>query len=322
MTPKGQDLTDRGPTDQSPILIAGQTASGKSGLALRIAGETDGVIINADSMQVYEELQILSARPTRDEMQGIPHLLFGHVPASTPYSVGHWLADIEPVLENVRQQGKTPIIVGGTGLYFKALLHGLSPVPDIPPAIRDKWRQRALDPAFDLHASLKDADPDMAERLLPGDRQRLARALEVHEATGRSLAYWQQQQPKTGLLDEKNTVKLVIGIDRAELYARCDRRFDQMMERGALDEVEKLLTLNLPSSLPSMRALGVPPLCAFLSGAISLQQAVERAKTETRQYAKRQNTWLKSNMITWKEVQLKQTERNDAEILANIKNRP
>jgi tRNA dimethylallyltransferase len=302
---------------QGPILIAGQTASGKSGLALKIAKIIDGVIVNADSMQVYEELQILSARPFIKEMQGLPHRLYGHVNASTPYSVGHWLDDIKPLLKEIIDQGQRPVIVGGTGLYFKGLLEGLSPVPDIPDEIRSKWRQRALDNTVDLHQILAKLDPEIAKRLRSSDRQRLARALEVIEGTGKSLLYW-QGQPEQGLLDPENTVKLVMDIERPELYARCDRRFDEMVDKGAIDEVEKLLDLKLPDTLPCMRALGVRPLGNFLQGRLTKNEAIEKAKTETRQYAKRQSTWLKSNMITWNHVNPKDLESNQDSFLSFI----
>ncbi len=288
---------------QGPILIAGQTASGKSGLALELAQEHDGVIINADSMQVYRELQILTARPRLDEMQNIPHRLYGYINADTPYSVGQWLQDVESELAHIKKSGKRAIIVGGTGLYFKTLLEGLSPVPEIPSEIRLKWRTRALHPDADLHKQLQRLDPAMAERLLPSDLQRLARALEVVEATGKSLAYW-QAQPEKALLHPDQAEKIMINIDRAELYKRCDQRFEQMMQNGALTEVENLLRLNLPPTLPVLRALGVRPLGAFLRGESSQDEAIERAKTETRQYAKRQNTWLKSNMIAWNAISL------------------
>ena len=308
MTPKGQ----------GPILIAGQTASGKSGFALQIAEKIDGVIVNADSMQVYRELQILTARPTKEDMQGVPHHLYAHVAASTPYSVGHWLEDIQKTLLEIADSERRAIIVGGTGLYFKALLEGLSPVPEICNDIRDKWRQHALDPSVDLHAILAKQDPPMAERLLPSDRQRLARALEVVEGTGKSLLYWQSQQPDRGLLSPEKTTKLVIDINRAELYARCDQRLDWMVENGALEEVQNLLSLGLPSTLPSMRALGVRPFAAYLANNMSKDQALEKAKTETRQYAKRQGTWLRSNMITWNRINLKDSQSLYRVLLSHI----
>ena len=288
---------------QEPILIAGQTASGKSALAVELARQHDGIIINADSMQVYRQLHILTARPTEKEMQGVEHRLYGHIEAWTAYSVGQWLQDVERELTRARQKKKRPVIVGGTGLYFKALLEGLSPVPDISEKIRDEWRSRALDPSFDLHTALQERDPTMAERLRPSDRQRLARALEVFEETGKSLLHW-QNQPEKPLLDPDRTEKICLQIDRPTLYERCDRRFDQMMQNGALEEVKNLLALNLPTTLPAMRALGVPPLAACLQGKITKEEAVERAKTQTRQFAKRQNTWLKSNMISWNHLEL------------------
>ncbi|MCP4932735.1 MAG: tRNA (adenosine(37)-N6)-dimethylallyltransferase MiaA [bacterium] len=303
---------------QGPILIAGQTTSGKSGLALKLAHELDGVIVNADSMQIYEELQILSARPSKEEMQGLPHKLYGHIKARTPYSVGHWLLEIETTLNDIANEGKRAIIIGGTGLYFKALLEGLSPVPEIFDHFRDKWRQRALDPTYDLHARLKLDDPEMAERLMPSDRQRLARALEVINGTGKSLLYWQKQPNKGGLINADECVKLAIYVERADLYARCDQRFDEMISAGAIDEVSRLLDLQLPSTLPSMRALGVRPLAAFLAGDYSIKDAVEKAKTETRQYAKRQSTWLKSNMITWKSINLKEMQRKEVDLFSLI----
>lgn len=302
---------------QGPILIAGQTASGKSGLALKLAQSVNGVIVNADSMQVYRELQILTARPDQAEMAGIEHTLYGHVGARTPYSVGHWLDDVEQVLKEITEQGKRAIIVGGTGLYFKGLLEGLSPVPDISGEIRDKWRQQALDQSVDLHAALMELDPEMADRLRSTDRQRLARALEVVEGTGKSLLHW-QKQPEISLLAPETTVKFVIDIERPELYARCDQRFDGMIEKGAIEEVKKLLDLQLPPTLPSMRALGVRPLSAFLAGEITKPEAIEKAKTETRQYAKRQSTWLKSNMIAWNRVNLKDMKSFGADLLAII----
>ncbi len=307
-------MTSKG---QGPILLAGQTASGKSDLALQIAEHVDGVIVNADSMQVYRELQILTARPTLDEMGNIPHELYGHVAAETPWSVGRWLDDMASVLKDIQKQGKRAIITGGTGLYFKALLEGLSPVPEIAPEIREKWRQRASDPDFNLHRVLAERDPEMAGQIRPQDRQRLARALEVIDQTGQSLLYW-QQQPDIALLDPDKTTRLVMEIDRDRLYERCNKRFDRMMDRGALDEVEALLNLNLSSTLPVMRALGVRPLAAYLSGNLSKTEAVEKAKAETRQYAKRQSTWIRGNMISWNKVVLKDMKTCAADFFSII----
>ncbi len=282
-----------------PILIAGPTASGKSGLALLLAERLGGVVINADSMQVYRELRLLTARPAREDEARAPHALYGFVGAAEAYSAGRYAADAARAIGDARAAGRVPIIVGGTGLYFKALLEGLSPVPQIPPEVRAHWRgQAAARPPAELHALLAQRDPEMAARLMPTDPQRIVRALEVLESTGRSLAAW-QREPGTPVLDEAATTRLLVLPDRAVHAAAIDARFDAMMAAGALDEVRALLALGLSDELPAMRALGVAPLAAHLAGAISLEAAVAAAKAETRQYAKRQMTWLRRNMISW-----------------------
>ena len=294
-----------------PILIAGPTASGKSALALRIAEAVGGVVINADAMQVYRELPILSARPSREDEARAPHWLYGHVAASDAYSTGRYIIDVTAALAEARAKNLRPIIVGGTGLYFKALLEGLSPVPAIPDAVRAHWRGEAQRlGAQALHKTLHTRDPEMAERLSPSDKQRLTRALEVLDATGLSLAHW-QRQPGTPVLAETETVRLVMRPDRTELLARCDARFDMMMADGALDEVRALLEANLDPKLPAMGALGVAPLAAHIRGEAELAEAGARAKLETRQYVKRQLTWLKRNMISWNIVQQIDLERKD-----------
>jgi tRNA dimethylallyltransferase len=287
-------------SQERPILIAGPTASGKSKLALELAERHGGVIINADSMQVYRELSVLTARPTSEETAQVPHRLYGHVAASDAYSVGRWIADVAVALDEARASGRRPIIVGGTGLYFKALLEGLSPIPLIPEAVRAHWRAEAqrLGPA-ELHAVLAAKDAVMAARLRPTDPQRVTRALEVLEATGRSLDHW-QRQPGQPLLDPDNTDRLVVTMDREALYARCDRRFEVMLGTGALDEVRTLAALGLDAQLPAMRAIGVRPLLLLLAGQIGRDEAVAQAQAETRQYVKRQLTWIKSNMSAWK----------------------
>jgi len=298
----------------SPILIAGPTASGKSALALRMAEALGGVVINADAMQVYRELPILSARPTAEDEARAPHRLYGHVPAAVAYSTGRYLADVAVALAEARAQRQRPIVVGGTGLYFKALLEGLSPVPPIPEGVRTHWRAfAAAEGAAALHAMLATRDPEMAGRLSPTDTQRLTRALEVIDATGRSLADW-QRQPGSPLLTEADTVRLVLRPERDWLMARCDARFDAMMAMGALDEVAALQAAGLDPKLPAMGALGVAPLLAYLRGEVRLKQAVERAKLDTRQYVKRQTTWLKRNMMSWNVVQKDDLQRNDRSI--------
>lgn len=283
-------------------LIAGPTASGKSTLALDIAQANGGLIVNADSMQVYRELRILTARPSEEDEARAPHRLYGHRPAAEAYSVAGWLRDVAPLIAEARAGGSRLIFVGGTGLYFKALLVGLSPVPDIPQAIRERWRAeaRAVGAAA-LHAVLSERDPAMAAQLRPSDPQRIARALEVLDATGVSLWAWQQREGKV-LLTADEVEKLFVSQPREVLYARCDARFDAMMAAGALDEVRRLRDMQLDPALPAMRALGVRPLMAHLNGELDLNAALEEAKMETRRYAKRQLTWSRSNMITWNDV--------------------
>jgi tRNA dimethylallyltransferase len=287
----------------SAILIAGPTASGKSALALRLAGDRNGVIVNADSMQVYGGLTVLTARPDGADLARAPHRLYGFVAATDAYSVGRWLADVAEVVADAGAAGRTPIVVGGTGLYFLALLEGLSPVPEIPADIRAHWRGVALDVgAADLHAHLASKDPEMAARLSPSDAQRVTRALEVLDATGRSLADW-QRQPGVPVLAAEDCERLVVSPPRDVLHARANQRFDAMMNGGALDEVRALAALGLSSELPVMRALGVRPLIDLLDGRLSEPEAVEQAKAETRQYQKRQLTWLRRQMSAWKLVE-------------------
>jgi tRNA dimethylallyltransferase len=286
-------------THLRPILIAGPTASGKSALAMTLARERGGVIINADSMQVYDELQILSARPTAEEMGAVPHRLYGHVGMAEGYSVGRFVREAETVLAELAAEGRVPIFVGGTGLYMKALLEGLSPIPAIPPAIREHWRAEADRlGASKLHRKLADMDPGTAARLSPTDPQRIVRALEVFEATGRPLWEW-QNEPGTPVLKEDQTERLIILPERETLYARSDARFDRMMELGALEEARRIAGLDLEPSLPGMRALGLRPLMAHLEGRVSLDAAVEEGKAETRRYIKRQATWISGNMKSW-----------------------
>ena len=302
------------------ILIAGPTASGKSGLALAIAREFDGVVVNADASQVYQELQIISARPSLEEMQDVPHKLYGHVSGATAYSTGAWLVDITQVLKDLEVANRRAIIVGGTGLYFQALLKGLSNIPKIDEDIRTFWRQEAdrLE-SGELHKVLQDKDPVMARRLDPSDTQRVVRALEVVESTGRSLYLW-QQDTGPGLLDLSQTVPFVLQFDRQVLYQRIDERFAQMVDLGGLEEVKALLGYGFDEGLPIMRALGVPELTNYLKGEISLDEAIDQAAQQTRRYAKRQLTWLRRNMISWDSVHTQQTETELRNIFAKIYN--
>lgn len=290
------------------ILIAGPTASGKSALAIRLAQRHRGVVINADSRQVYRELSILTARPGLQDLQAAPHRLYGYVGGGEPYSVGRWLADVQQALAACWQSGDMPIVTGGTGLYFKALLEGLAPIPGVPHEVRVHWRAEAKRlGAVALHALLAARDPHTAARLAPGDTQRLTRALEVLEATGRGLSDW-QLQPGTPLVTETEALRLVVSPSREEAHARADARFDAMMAGGALQEAQALAALGYAADAPVMRALGVAPLLEAAQGRMPIETAVCRAKAETRQYIKRQETWFKRNMIAWRWLETKDVE--------------
>jgi len=284
-------------TTDHAIVIAGPTAGGKSAFALDLAERRGGMIINADSMQVYRELRILTARPGEAEQARAPHRLYGIRSGAEPYSVGQWLDDAACALDEARESNLTPIFVGGTGLYFKALFEGLSPVPEIPADIRAYWRERGrIETSAAMHGLLAERDPEAAAQLRPSDTQRVVRALEVIEATGHSLLAWQR---KTGapLLSERDTEKFVIAPQRETLYRACDMRAERMLGEGAIEEVASLLRLGLEGSLPIMRAIGVRPLSAYLRGEIDLDTARIRLQIETRRYAKRQRTWGRRNMI-------------------------
>jgi tRNA dimethylallyltransferase len=288
-----------------PILIAGPTASGKSGLALALARRLGGTVVNADSMQVYRELRVLTARPTPEDEASAPHALYGFLSGAEAYSAGRYAADAARAIAAARAEGRVPIVVGGTGLYFKALLEGLSPIPASDPEVRAFWRAEAeRRPAAELHALLARRDPDMAGRLMPTDRQRIVRALEVLESTGRSLAEW-QREPGRPVLAEAGTVRLLVLPERQAQAAAIEARFDAMLAAGALDEVASLLRLGFSRELPIMRALGVAPLAAHLEGALAPEEAAAIAKADTRKYAKRQLTWLGRNMIAWKVAESK-----------------
>jgi tRNA dimethylallyltransferase len=278
------------------ILIAGPTASGKSALALALAEKLGGTIINADSMQVYRDLRIITARPTPKEEARVPHRLYGHVDAAENYSVGRWCTEVAEVLAATRREGHPAIVVGGTGLYFSALTRGLAAVPPIPAQIRNEVRARlASDGAEALHADLTRRDPAMAARLMPGDRARVTRALEVILATGRSLLLWHEAN-MPARVDAALAAKVFLMPDRDALLRRVEARFDAMMAAGALDEVRALAARRLDPNLPAMKAHGVPWLIRHLNGEIALAEAAEGGKRETRQYTKRQATWFRNQL--------------------------
>jgi tRNA dimethylallyltransferase len=276
------------------VLIAGPTASGKSALALALAEKLGGAIINADSMQVYRDLRIITARPTPEEEAGAPHLLYGHVDAAENFSVGRWCTEVADVLAATKCEAA--IIVGGTGLYFNALTRGLAAVPPIPAQIRNAVRARlASDGAEALHAELKRRDPAAAARLMPGDRSRVTRALEVVLATGRSIVQWHEANMPASV-DAACAAKIFLMPDRDALLRRIDARFDAMMAAGALDEVRALAARHLDPSLPAMKAHGVPWLIRHLNGEIALAEAVAGGKRDTRRYTKRQATWFRNQL--------------------------
>jgi tRNA dimethylallyltransferase len=276
------------------ILIAGPTASGKSALALALAEKLGGVIINADSMQVYRDLRIITARPTPEEEARAPHRLYGHVDAAENFSVGRWCTEAAAALATTKREAA--IVVGGTGLYFNALTRGLAAVPPIPAQIRNAVRGRlASDGAEALHAELTRRDPAAAARLMPGDRSRVTRALEVVLATGRSIVQWHEANMPASV-DAARAAKIFLMPDRAALLRRIDARFDAMMAAGALDEVRALAARHLDPNLPAMKAHGVPWLIRHLSGEIALAEAVAGGKRDTRRYTKRQATWFRNQL--------------------------
>ena len=293
-------------TPITAVLIAGPTASGKSALAARLAARLGGAVVNADSMQVYRDLEILTARPRAQELACARHLLFGHVDGAVNYSVGRYLADAEATLAGLRAQNLLPIFVGGTGLYFKALTQGLSDIPKVPEEIRAAVRARAEGrSAAALHAELAACDPASAERLRPTDPQRILRALEVFTATGQSLAAFQglKQSP---LLDPKFCRAIFLAPNREALRNAIDQRFETMLAEGALSEVEALARRGLDPALPVMRAHGVPHLLRHVAGVCDLAEAAYLGKRDTRHYAKRQFTFARHQlpMFQWVEPEM------------------
>ena len=278
------------------VLIAGPTASGKSVLAVELARATGGVVINADSMQVYRDLRVLTARPPPDQEEQVPHRLYGHIDAAVNCSVGIWLEDAKNALAEAERGRRMPIFVGGTGLYFKALLRGLSAIPPVPPDIRDAIRARLERDGIEaLHRELNARDPVAGARLRPRDRARVPRALEVLEATGKPIGEW-HAHGLPPLLRPGEVRAAFLAPDRGELHARIDERFTRMLTEGALDEVAALASRKLDPMLPAMKALGVPPLLRHLRCEISLDEARMLGGAETRQYAKRQFTWFRHQL--------------------------
>jgi tRNA dimethylallyltransferase len=287
------------------ILIAGPTASGKSALALELAEKLRGVVINADSMQVYRDLRIITARPTPKEEARVPHRLYGRIDAAENYSVGRWRTEAAATIDATKRYGRAAVVVGGTGLYFNALIRGLAAVPAIPDEIREEVRARLESEGINtLHTELAQRDPAAAARLMPGDRARITRALEVVLATGRSLLAW-REEGNAASLDAARAAKVFLSPDRDVLLQRIDARFDEMMAAGAVEEVQALSARGLDPNLPAMKAHGVPWLVRHLRGEIDVAEAVEGAKRDTRQYTKRQATWFRNQLpeFAWVEPQ-------------------
>ncbi len=307
-------------TNNNPLLvIAGPTASGKSGLALAAADHFDGVVINADSMQVYEELRIITARPSADDEAKAPHKLYGVLPAAERCSAGRWREMAVEAIEAAWSAGKLPILVGGTGLYIKALLEGLSDIPDVPAGIRDEVTalHDELGPEA-FHAKVAEVDPEVAARLPIGDRQRLIRAYEVYLATGTSLTQWHDTAPVIPGL-AADTYTILLDPARDDLYARCNARLEHMLEAGALEEVRSLMALSLDPSLPAMKALGVPEFIAHLNEEQDVDEALSAAQQSTRNFAKRQNTWFRNQFGKPDAVFAQYSERKLKKIFANIR---
>ncbi|CAN5430839.1 tRNA (adenosine(37)-N6)-dimethylallyltransferase MiaA [soil metagenome] len=288
-------------SESNIVLIGGPTASGKSAFALNLARETGGEIVNADSMQIYAGLSILTAAPSPEELAAAPHHLFGVADAADGWSVGKWLTAAGAVLSDIAARGRTAIVVGGTGLYFRALTHGLA---DIPPVSETQREVSALLYAAQGEHEFRDVlaalDPEAAVRIEIGDRQRLLRAHAVAIATGKSLTAWQT--------DTKPVVPggtwrgVVLDLPRAQLYDRCDARFGLMVERGALEEVAVMMTRGLDPALPALKAVGYRELAAHLRGEVTLDEALDAARQETRRYAKRQLTWFRNQTPDWERV--------------------
>ncbi len=310
------------------VIVAGPTASGKSALALELARRLGGTVINADSMQLYQELRILTARPTRAEEAQVPHRLYGVRPAGQPGSAAWWRHAAQRAMDAARAEGRRPILCGGTGLYFSALIHGLAEIPDVGPLARAEARALLAElGAVGLHARLETVDPATAARLRPGDSQRIARAWEVWRGTGRGLAAWQADQP--AVTGETRFAAILLDPPRAELRAAIAARFAGMIAEGAVEEVRHLLALGLDPALPAMRAHGVPELIAHLQGRMALEEAAQRAILATGRYTRRQATWFRHHRLADParshtiyariEGQEQFSERNTSEIIKFIR---
>ncbi|HEX7776494.1 MAG TPA: tRNA (adenosine(37)-N6)-dimethylallyltransferase MiaA [Parvibaculum sp.] len=297
------------------ILIAGPTASGKSALALALAEALGGEIVNADSMQVYRELRVLTARPSAEDEARVPHHLYGELPAAAHCSAGKWARLAVGTIRGIEARGRLPIIVGGTGLYFRALTEGLAPIPAVSDAVRAAVRAEVA-ASDNPHALLAAADPDLAEVIRPSDRQRIARGIEVARGTAKPLSQW-HKEPLSPLIAGP-LARIVLAPDRDWLKARCDARFEAMVGAGGLEEARVMAGLHLDPALPLTKALGLRPIIDYVSGNIDLSEAIARGQSETRAYAKRQDTWFRTQMIAWRRFSAQDSESLKAEIFSFI----
>ncbi len=296
--------------DSPVICIAGPTASGKSDYAVRVAKAVDGEIVNADALQVYADLKILSARPRADEMDGVPHHLFGHISGGTAYSTGEWVRDVVPVLSAIAGRGRVPVIVGGTGLYFQALLQGLADIPPVPDHIEGEVSGIDIN---DLREEAQAVDPIATARILGDDPQRLGRVVGVWRATGRALSDWQADTRP--VLRAERIFRAVILPDRKALYARIDARFDRMIQAGALDEARTVVASVGRNRSPMLKAIGLSHLLSYLDGGCDLETAIQTAKRDSRRLAKRQMTWFRNRCRDWSVLA---TDEDKDEFLASL----
>jgi len=298
------------------ILISGPTATGKSSLALKIAKKIDSEIINADSIQLYKDLSILTARPLV-EQETIKHHLYGLLNGDIKWSVGKWLQETKVLIQNIIEKRKIPIIVGGTGLYFKAITDGLSPIPDIDHLVRDKLNDLLLKEGLEsLYLDLQKVDEVAAEKINPNDKQRIIRALEVYNGTKKRISdYWKMERVK---YIDKPTVNFSIEAERRWIYEKCDSRVDNMFREGVIDEVKNLKNKNYSKDSPIFKAIGVEEISSFLDEKISIEEASDLIKFKTHQYAKRQITWINNQMITWNKINTQHSDKNVDEIIKKL----
>jgi tRNA dimethylallyltransferase len=302
------------------LFIAGPTASGKSALSLRLAKDLNGVIINADSMQVYDGLRIVTACPSAADEAAAPHRLYRFLDPAQTCSAAFWAEKARAEIDAAWAKGQTPIVIGGTGMYFKVLLEGIAKIPEIDPEIRIAVRAECEEAgSAKLHEELAAYDPEAYRRLAQADSQRISRAVEVYRSTGKALSDW-HKETEPGLMQPENEAglvkKLIINPERDALYQRCNLRFDLMLEEGALEEVAAFMERSLDPSLPAMRALGVPSLIAILNGSIDEDMAIEDAKMQTRRFAKRQLTWFRNQFSDWKRIPAQLSESDYGNLLS------